>query len=200
LGGDKLQFERRLLGEGYSLIAGIDEVGMGCLAGPVVAAAVLLDLENIPDGIDDSKLLTPKKREALDIVIRRTAQSIGIGVATVTEIDRLNIFQAGRLAMKRAVGSLSLEPQFVLVDGRPNLDIQIPQQNVLRGDQLSVSIGAASIVAKVFRDRMMQEFDAEFPGYGFAKHKGYGSRAHRKFLQEWGPCSIHRKSFHWSPV
>lgn len=174
---------------------------MGCLAGPVVAAAVVLSPETkIPRGIDDSKKLTSKKREELDLLIRNSAVCFAIGVAQVEEIDSINIYQAARLAMKRALDQLRVPPQFLLVDGRGRVDCEIPQLCIVKGDQLSVAIGAASIIAKVFRDNLMRRMDDTYPGYDFAGHKGYGSVAHRKSLQERGPTPLHRKSFSWTPV
>lgn len=186
--------------QGFRFIAGVDEVGMGCLAGPVVAAAVILPLDRVPPGIDDSKKLSAKQREALDVAIRAEAVALSIAEASVEEIDRLNILQAARLAMRRAVGGLSVPPDYLLIDGRFPLDLPIAQQSVVKGDARSVSIGAASIVAKVYRDALMCRFDDEFPGYGFASHKGYGSASHRRSLQEKGQTPLHRKSFSWTPV
>ncbi len=173
---------------------------MGCLAGPVVAAAVIFSDGNIPKGIRDSKLLTAKRREELDIEIREKALAFAIASATVDEIDTINILQAARLAMKRAVGALTIAPHYLLIDGRFPLDYPLPQQALIKGDQKSVSIGAASILAKVFRDRHMAELDVTFPGYGFAQHKGYGSEFHRRAIQNLGATPLHRKSFSWSPV
>ena len=173
---------------------------MGCLAGPVVAAAVILDFERIPSGIEDSKLLTPKSRQKLDGLIRESALCFGIGLAEVDEIDTINIYHAARLAMRRAIQAMSSPPDFLLVDGRARLDVEIPQLCIIKGDHLSVSIGAASIIAKVYRDALMAQMDERYPGYEFARHKGYGSVLHRERLQEKGPSPLHRKSFSWTPV
>ena len=173
---------------------------MGCLAGPVVAAAVILHAERVPRGIKDSKLLSAKERERLDIEIRTHAIAFAIGVATVEEIDAINILQASRVAMKRAIGGLSVVPTYLLIDGRMALDISISQEALIKGDSRSLSIGAASIIAKVFRDQLMCKLDEQFPGYSFASHKGYGSIEHRKALQEKGTTPYHRKSFTWTPV
>ncbi len=181
-------------------MAGVDEVGMGCLAGPVVAAAVILDLGQLPPGIDDSKKLSPKKREALDLLIRQTAHCFSIAHATVEEVDELNIFHAAKLAMVRAVDSLKTMPRFLLVDGKFSIPHSIPQKCLIKGDQLSVSIGAASILAKVYRDRWMCQLDEVYPGYGLASHKGYGSMVHRKALAKLGRSPLHRKTFSWTPV
>ena len=196
----ELHWERKLWSEGLSLVAGLDEVGMGCLAGPVVAAAVILDPVDIPAGIKDSKKLSPKKRSELKALIENSAIDFAIGMASVEEIDHLNIYHAARLAMKRAVEKLEVNPQFLLVDGRATIDLEIGQEAIVKGDEKSFSIGAASILAKVFRDDLMIQFDSDYPGYEFARHKGYGSVLHRKNLQERGPSPIHRKSFSWTPV
>ena len=193
-------YERQCFELGYKLVAGVDEVGVGCLAGPVVAAAVIFCPDSIPRGIDDSKLLTPAQREKYDTVIRKRAVAFSVGVAEVEEIDTLNIYQASRLAMLRAVRSLLPNPEFVLLDGRGKLDCALPQKAIVKGDHLSVTIGAASILAKVYRDRLMRELDTAYPGYEFAKHKGYGSVLHRRCIQSLGPSPIHRKSFHWKAV
>lgn len=195
-----LAWERACSAEGFQAIAGVDEVGMGCLAGPVVAAAVILNLDNIPSGITDSKKLTALKRKKLERAIKESARAYSIGLATVEEIDQINIYQAARLAMRRAVESLSLPPDFLLIDGRAAIDLKLKQKSIVKGDLASVSIGAASIIAKVYRDELMQVLDIDYPGYEFAKHKGYGSVLHRSRLQEKGRSPIHRKSFSWSPV
>lgn len=195
-----LRFENEYLEKGYKCIAGVDEVGMGCLAGPVVASAVILDLKKIPEGITDSKKLTAKKREVLSEQIQETALGFAIASATVEEIDTINIYHAAKLAMKRAVEKLKPAADFLLIDGRGKIESAIPQIAIVKGDFLSVSIGAASILAKVFRDNLMRDMDTKFPGYGFASHKGYGSVVHRKALQEKGTTPHHRKSFSWTPV
>lgn len=173
---------------------------MGCLAGPVVAAAVILRLDDIPEGVDDSKKLTPKKREALDLLIRERAVCHSVAWASVEEIDSLNIFHAAKLAMIRALDGLTTRPDFVLIDGKHPLKIPLPQKAIVGGDRESASIGAASILAKVYRDRWMRDFDSLFPGYAFADHKGYGSVVHRQALQKLGRTPIHRKTFSWTPV
>lgn len=192
--------EQQLGDQGFRFVVGLDEVGRGCLAGPVVAGAVCLDPKSIPKGIQDSKMLTALQRERLDKEIRERAVAYAIGVAAVEEIDRINILQASKLAMCRAIATLQVETDYLLIDGNFAIDSEIPQRAVVKGDQLSVSIAAASIVAKVFRDRMMAEFDQTYPGYLFAQNKGYGSEAHRKAIQEKGPTPLHRKSFSWTPV
>lgn len=195
-----LLWENWAQSQGARTIAGVDEVGMGCLAGPVVAGAIILDLAAIPVGITDSKLLSPKKRDQLQVTLENAAVAFAIGTASVEEIDTLNIYHAARLAMKRAVENLSIRPDFLLVDGRAQIDLPIAQKAIIKGDQQSASIGAASIIAKVYRDRLMTALDQDFPGYEFARHKGYGSVLHRQHLQSRGPSPIHRKSFSWKAV
>jgi ribonuclease HII len=197
---DRLKFEKEALSSGAQFIAGVDEVGMGCLAGPVVAAAVILDLSRVPDGIDDSKKLSEKRRVQLDKAIRETCLSFSIQHATVEEIDSLNIFHAAKLAMVRAVNGLKPRPDFLLIDGKFGIPHPLGQKCLVKGDQLSVSIGAASIIAKVYRDAWMKNFDEAYPGYGFAGHKGYGSVEHRTALDKMGRSPIHRKTFSWTPV
>ncbi len=194
------KYELECSAKGYRCISGVDEVGMGCLAGPVVAAAVILDPNDIPDGIDDSKKLSAKKREQISLEVKKRALAFHIAQASVEEIDSINIYHAAKLAMKRAIEGLSLKSDYVLMDGRGSLEISIPHLAIVKGDSLSLSIGAASIIAKVTRDQWMEEFDQTIPGYGFSKHKGYGSVFHRQCLTEIGPSIIHRKSFSWTPV
>ncbi|MBI4397521.1 MAG: ribonuclease HII [Candidatus Omnitrophica bacterium] len=187
------RFEASLIREGYRIIAGADEAGMGPLAGPVVAACVILPSKRIA-GINDSKLLSEKKREALFPRIMNEAQ-VGIGVVSETIIDQINIYQAGRRAILEAFHKLPQMPEYLLVDGRMKLDVACRYRAIVKGDRKSASIAAASIVAKVTRDRMMKEFDREFPQYEFAQHKGYCTRRHWQLLKIFGPSPIHRKSF-----
>jgi ribonuclease HII len=190
--------ERELHAHGYRLIAGIDEVGRGALAGPVVAAAVILPLEvNIPwlSLVRDSKQLSPRKREYLSKLIQQAGIAIGVGMVPHTDIDERGIVKATRLAMSRAVDCLPSTPDFLLIDALTLSEVSLPQKGIIHGDQLSLSIACASIVAKVFRDRYMVELDSLYPGYGLACHKGYGTRQHLLSLQRQGPCSIHRCSF-----
>jgi ribonuclease HII len=177
------------------LIAGVDEAGRGPLAGPVIAAAVILPSSHGIIGIADSKQLSEKKRERLFVEICKTALAFGIGRAEAAEIDEINILQASLLAMKRAVEALSIKPQKVLVDGNRCPDLNYPVEAIIRGDRIIDAISAASILAKVTRDREMAAIDRDYPGYGFAKHKGYPTKAHYSFLNQLGPCSIHRLSF-----
>ena len=190
-----LHFERLLWKAGVVHIAGVDEVGMGPLAGPVVAAAVIFTPGTEIDGIDDSKALDPDRRVELDVQIRRSAAAIGIGVVEVDEIDRVNIYHAGLRAMQLALASLPLVPQHVLVDSRTIPAITQPQNSFDKGDGLNFSIASASIVAKVYRDRLMMQLDALYPGYGFASHKGYATAEHQNAIRELGPCPVHRRSF-----
>jgi ribonuclease HII len=176
-------------------VAGVDEVGVGPLAGPVVAAAVVLPKGCIIDGVRDSKKLTPRRREELAIEIRRLALGSEIGVADISEIDRLNIYHAALLAMRRAIEALSEPPDHVLCDARTIPGITCPQQAIIRGDTLSQSIAAASIIAKVHRDALMMEYDRIYPEYGFARHKGYPTAEHQQALARYGPCPLHRTSF-----
>lgn len=190
-----LHFERVLWKAGIVHIAGVDEVGIGPLAGPVVAAAVVFPPGTEIDGIDDSKALDEETRQQLDLQIRTRASGIGIGIVSVDDIDRINIYRAGIRAMQLAVSLLPVLPQHVLVDSRTIPDLSQPQNSFDKGDGINFSIAAASIVAKVYRDGLMTALDGSFPGYGFADHKGYATPAHQEAIRRLGPCSIHRKSF-----
>jgi ribonuclease HII len=190
-----LHFERVLWKAGVVHIAGVDEVGMGPLAGPVVAAAVVFPPNAEIAGIDDSKALDRESRQRLDLEIRQKAVAVGVGIVQVEEIDHLNIYHAGLRAMQLAICNLPVVPQHVLVDGRTIPDVTQPQNSFAKGDGLNFSIASASIVAKVYRDRLMTDFDAAYPGYGFANHKGYATLEHQNAIRELGPCPIHRRSF-----
>ena len=192
---DKLQYEKQLLNEGCKYICGVDEVGRGPLAGPVVCAAVIMPLENLIEGIDDSKKLSAKKRERLSDLILNTAISYGICRVEAEKIDEINILEATKLCMKNAVESLSVTPDFVLTDGNMTLDISLPQKSIIKGDGNSYSIGAASIIAKVYRDALMDGYDRQYPEYGFLKNKGYGTAEHIRAIQEFGLTPLHRRSF-----
>ena len=190
--------ERELNAQGYRLIAGIDEVGRGAIVGPVVAAAVILPLEvNIPwlSLVRDSKQLSPKRREHLFELIQQTNVAIGIGVVPHTDIDKRGIVKATQMAMSRAVNQLLSTPDFLLIDALALPEVSLPQKSIVHGDQLSLSIACASIVAKVSRDRYMVELDSLYPDYGLARHKGYATKQHLLSLQQLGPCPIHRRSF-----
>ncbi len=188
-------FEGIYYSRGYQRIAGVDEVGRGPLAGPVVAAAVILPRDGIGQKLFDSKKITAKKRESLSQVILSEAIGVGIGIVGQEEIDLLNIFEATLKAMALAVENLPIPPDFILIDGPHGPRIPIPQKPIRKGDQLSNSIAAASIVAKVTRDRMMLEWHQKYPQYGFAKHKGYGTKEHRTAIGKFGICELHRKTF-----
>jgi ribonuclease HII len=179
-------------------VCGVDEAGRGPWAGPVSAGAVILDLRRAPKGLDDSKKLTAKAREGLELEIKARAVAWGVGFASVEEIAELNILHATGLAMRRAVEALQVTPAFALVDGNYAFALPCPVKTVVGGDALSKSIAAASILAKVARDRLMAEMDEVYPGYGFAAHKGYRAPIHGKALMELGPCAIHRMG--WGPV
>lgn len=188
-------FEREMMQKGYQFIGGVDEVGRGPLAGPVVSAAVILPPETkIPD-INDSKKLSAQKREYLFEIIQEKAISVGIGIVSVKDIDMLNILQATYMSMRHAVKQLNPQPQYLLLDAVHVPGLSIEQKGIVKGDQKSISIAAASIIAKVTRDRMMLEIDDAYPQYGFAKHKGYGTKQHLDALRKYGVCPIHRKSF-----
>lgn len=189
-----LEHESQYWEQGYTLIAGIDEVGRGCLFGDVVAAAVILPQSLVLEEIDDSKKLSEKKRELLYDTIMVEAIAVGVGLADVLTIDEINIKQAARLAMKQAVGKLSTAPDSLLIDAE-KIDVELPQMAIIHGDALSQSIAAASIIAKVTRDRMCMEWDAMYPEYGIAVHKGYATKRHRDMLLKYGPTPLHRKLF-----
>lgn len=189
------QIEEELYAEGIRFIAGIDEVGRGPLAGPVVAAAVVLPPDFSVLGVDDSKKLTEKKREELYILIIENALAYGIGIVDNNVIDEINILEATKLAMKQAVEELSEKPEYILIDALTLKDVSIPQRGIIKGDSLSLSIAAASIVAKVTRDRIMDGYHKEYPHYAFDSNKGYGTKAHYEGLDCHGLCKLHRKSF-----
>lgn len=186
---------RRLHAEGLRVVAGVDEVGMGPLAGPIVAAAVVLPDRVELLGLDDSKKLTASARERLDAEIRASAVHVGVAEVWPEEIERLNVYHAGLAAMRRAVEDLGAVPDHLLVDARTVPGVDASQTPIVGGDALDGSIAAASVVAKVHRDAIMQRMDAEYPGYGFARHKGYGTAGHLRALRERGPTPIHRRSF-----
>ena len=191
---DKLYLERKNLEKGYKIIAGVDEVGRGPLAGPVVCCAVIMPLDDIIEGVDDSKKLTEKKRETLAEIIKKKAVSYSICEIWQDEIDEINILEAVKKCMTSAVNGLSIKPDITLVDG---VDTHLPinAEYVVKGDLNSYTIGCASIVAKVYRDNLMKEYAKEFHEYGFEKHKGYGTKAYIEKIKEIGPCKLHRKTF-----
>ncbi|MBQ9104087.1 MAG: ribonuclease HII [Clostridia bacterium] len=191
---DKLQYEKKYLAQGKSLIAGVDEVGRGPLAGPVVCASVIMPLDDIIDGVDDSKKLTEKKRENLAKIIKEKALAFSIYEVNENRIDEINILNAVKECMVGAVKGLSIKPDITLVDG---VDTHLPinAEYIVKGDLKSYTIGCASILAKVYRDNLMKELANEYPEYGFEKNKGYGSKTHIDKIKEIGPCKIHRRTF-----
>jgi ribonuclease HII len=188
-------FEKKAAENGHTDIAGIDEAGRGPLAGPVVSAAVILPPTFADTGVADSKKLTPKKRSILYSRIYSQAVSIGIGIVDPAEIDRINILQASLLSMAMAVDNLRPQPGFLLIDGKFRISSSLPQSPIIRGDSLSISIAAASIIAKVTRDRLMEKYHYYYPQFDFARHKGYPTKAHKKAICVHGCSPIHRKSF-----
>jgi len=189
------EFELEARRRGCRRIAGLDEAGRGPLAGPVVAAAVILPTRCRLAGVNDSKQVSESERARLFDVIVSRARGIGVGIATEQEIDRLNILEATRLAMRRALASLTTSPDYLLIDAVVLPDVTIPSRSIVKGDTLSLSIAAASIVAKVTRDRMMVAYHRAYPEYNFLSHKGYGTEEHLQRLAQYGPCAIHRRSF-----
>lgn len=192
---DKLKFEREEETKGHFLIAGMDEVGRGPLAGPVCVAAVIMPLDDIIEGVDDSKKLSEKKRNELFDIIKEKAISYHIEMVSEEIIDKINILEATKLCMKKAAEGLMVRPDVVLVDAISKLDTDLNLRGIIKGDALSYSIGCASILAKVTRDRLMEQLDREYPEYKFAKNKGYGTKEHIEALKEIGPCVYHRLSF-----
>lgn len=188
-------YEKDARGKGMTVIAGVDEAGRGPLAGPVVAAAVILPPDAVIYGVDDSKKLTPAKRDNLFQEIKEHAVSWAVGISTVEEIDTLNILRASLLAMQKALQQLKQRPDYVLVDAVRIPGITMPQLPIIKGDGKSISIAAASIMAKVTRDRMMNRFDEQYPGYGFISNKGYGTPDHLEAIRKLGQCPLHRKTF-----
>jgi ribonuclease HII len=191
-----LDFENQAIAEGFRFIAGVDEVGRGCLAGAVVAAAVILDLSKpLPEGLNDSKKLSAKRREKINEEIKQNALAYSIAQVEADEIDRINILQATKKAMRLAIENLNLPADFLLIDALELKEINLPQKAIIHGDAISASIAAASIIAKTYRDNLMLEMDKIYPAYGFSKHVGYGTKAHFEALRAHGACPLHRKSF-----
>ncbi len=191
---EKLKYELECLSQGYKYIAGVDEVGRGPLAGPVVCAAVIMPIDDLIEGIDDSKKLSEKKRNMLSDLIKQKAICYNIEEISPEKIDEINILEATKLCMKNALEGLSIKPDVALIDAL-KLDIDIPVINIIKGDFLSYSIGAASIIAKVYRDNLMVQMAEKYPQYSFEKHKGYGTAAHISAIKEFGATPIHRRSF-----
>ena len=194
---DLLAYEKELYKEGITLIAGTDEVGRGPLVGPVVAAAVILPKNYSLEGLNDSKKLSEKKREKFYDILMENAISVGVGVIEAKVIDEVNIYEASRMAMIEAIRDLNVKPEYVLTDAMP-MDIDIPSKSIIHGDALSLSIAAASVIAKVTRDRMMMELDKEYPMYGFAKHKGYPTKLHIENVMKYGVLDNYR--FTYKPI
>jgi len=192
---DLWRFESKAIEKGFSYIAGIDEAGRGPLAGPVVSAAVLLPTSFHDPDITDSKKLSPKKRSYLYEKLYDQAVSIGIGIVDNIEIERINILNAALLSMSISVKNLNPQPDYLLIDGKFRIPTDLPQEPIIRGDAQSISIAAASIVAKVSRDRLMQRYDQDYPQFGFSKHKGYPTKAHKEAIRTFGCCPIHRRTF-----
>lgn len=192
---DWLYYENTAYEKGYNLVCGVDEAGRGPLAGPVCAAAVVLPKGLILEGVNDSKKLTEKKREALFDVITQQALDWSIAFATVEEIEEINILNAAMLAMKRAVEGLKNPVDFAIIDGNKKPPLEIDCEAVVKGDAKSMSVAAASILAKVSRDRILRQYAVDYPQYGFEKHKGYGTKVHVEALKKYGPCEVHRPSF-----
>lgn len=190
-----LEFEHELYEKGIEFVAGVDEAGRGPLCGPVVAAAVILPKNEKIAGVNDSKKLSEKKREELFEVIKEKAVAYSVGIVDEKVIDEINILEATRLAMKKAVEGLNVTPEYVLVDAEKHVPISVPYTAIVKGDAKSESIAAASIIAKVTRDHMIEELDKKYPEYNFAKNKGYGTREHILAIKEHGLCEIHRKTF-----
>lgn len=189
------QYERELWGKGIQMIGGMDEVGRGPLAGPVVACCIILPCEMKISGVNDSKKLSPSKRRTLSEILRKNAISIGIGCIDPIEIDEINILNATKKAMCMAIEQMSIKPEYVLIDALEGLNFDIPQIGIIKGDQKSHTIAAASIIAKVFRDHIMEEYDECYPQYGFKRHKGYGTKEHISAIKEYGSCQLHRRTF-----
>ncbi|HKP68365.1 MAG TPA: ribonuclease HII [Pyrinomonadaceae bacterium] len=192
-----LVFEEIAWSDGFKFVAGVDEVGRGCLAGPVVAAACILDPgKPLPEGLNDSKQVAAKQREEIAEELRVTSIAFAIGSVDADEIDRINILEATKLAMHRAIAALAPSADFLLVDALTLKGLGIQQRSIIKGDSISASIAAASIIAKTYRDGLMQAYDLEFPHYGFASHVGYGTKSHLEAIKNHGACHLHRKTFH----
>lgn len=189
-------FEHQAIADGFAFIAGVDEVGRGCLAGPVVAGACILDTTKpVPEGLNDSKRLTEKQRDEIAAQLKETAVAYAVGIVEAEEIDRINILEATKLAMIKAIETLSPAADHILIDALQLKHFRIPQKAIIKGDSISYSIAAASVIAKTYRDSLMVEYDAVYPQYGFAGHKGYGAASHRQAIKDHGPCPLHRMTF-----
>ena len=191
-----LYFEEGAWSDGYKFVAGLDEVGRGCIAGPVVAVACILDPQKpLPEKLNDSKQLTAKQREDISAEIRESCVAFAIGSVEADEIDRINILEATKLAMRNAIAGLNPTADYLLLDAISLKGVQLPQRSIIKGDSVSASIAAASVIAKTYRDEMMRNYDSQFPEYGFAGHVGYGTKSHFDAIRNHGPCTLHRLSF-----
>ena len=191
-----IDFEQLARDEGYKLVAGVDEVGRGCIAGPVVAGACILDISKpLPEGLNDSKKLSARQREDIAAELKESAVSYSVGLVEADEIDRINILEATKVAMRLAIAGLSPQADYLLIDALQLKGTPLPQKAIIKGDSISASIAAASIIAKTFRDELMSSYDAEFPQYGFAGHKGYGCSSHYEAIRLHGASPLHRKTF-----
>lgn len=191
-----IEFENQAINDGYKLIAGVDEVGRGCLAGAVVAAACILDLSKpLPEGLNDSKKLSAKKREQINDELKQNVIAYSIAQVEAEEIDQINILQATKKAMRLAIENLTIKADFLLIDALQLKEINLPQKAIIKGDAISASIAAASILAKTYRDNLMCEYAKIYSNYGFEKHAGYGTKAHFEAIRQHGVCPLHRKSF-----
>src|SRR5688572_9318333 len=191
-----LVFEEQAWEGGFKFVAGLDEVGRGCLAGPVIAGACILDpARDLPEGLNDSKQLTVKQRDAIALQLKENCIAYAIGTVSSDEIDRINILEATKLAMRLAIESLLPNADFLLIDALVLKGVSIPQRSIIKGDSISASIAAASILAKTYRDELMQSYESDYPQYGFAENVGYGTKRHLEALRSIGPCPLHRKSF-----
>lgn len=191
-----LVFEEIAWTDGFKLVAGVDEVGRGCLAGPVVAAACILDpTVPLPDGLNDSKQVAPDQREEIAAALKASCVAYSIGSVDAVDIDRINILEATKVAMRQAISGLSPAADYVLIDALQLKGLLTPYRSIIKGDSISASIAAASILAKTYRDELMRTLDAEYPNYGFAGHVGYGTKEHREAIRTFGPCPLHRRSF-----
>jgi ribonuclease HII len=194
--GCGLVFEELAWKDGFKFVAGVDEVGRGCIAGPVVAAACILDPNKpLPEGLNDSKQVAPEQRDEIASQLRESCVAYSVGTVEAVEIDRINILEATKLAMRHAIAALAPSADYLLIDALQLKGVMLPQRAIIKGDSVSASIAAASILAKTFRDELMRSFDSTYPEYGFSEHVGYGTKAHREALRAHGPCPLHRLTF-----
>jgi ribonuclease HII len=194
--GCGLVFEELAWSDGFKTVAGIDEVGRGCIAGPVIAAACILDpSKGLPEGLNDSKQVAPERREEIAAELKEICMAFAIGTVEAEEIDRINILEATKVAMRQAIAALSPAADYLLVDALQLKGVPIPQRSIIKGDSVSASIAAASILAKTYRDQLMRSYDTAYPHYGFSGHVGYGTKIHLEAIRAHGPCPLHRMTF-----